>query len=70
MADSITLFLCGDVMLGRGIDQILPHPSAPVLHEPYARGATVGGGRAIVAADGGGWPPGLPPMRGGAATRL
>ncbi|HJW45627.1 MAG TPA: CapA family protein [Lysobacter sp.] len=39
MADSITLFLCGDVMLGRGIDQILPHPSPPVLHEPYARDA-------------------------------
>ena len=39
MADSITLFLCGDVMLGRGIDQILPHPSSPVLHEPYVRDA-------------------------------
>ena len=23
----ITLFLCGDVMTGRGIDQILPHPA-------------------------------------------
>jgi poly-gamma-glutamate capsule biosynthesis protein CapA/YwtB (metallophosphatase superfamily) len=31
----MTLFLCGDVMIGRGIDQILPHPSAPDLHEPY-----------------------------------
>ena len=25
----ITLFLCGDVMLGRGVDQILPHPGDP-----------------------------------------
>jgi len=32
--DSITLFLAGDVMLGRGIDQILPHPSDPRLYEP------------------------------------
>jgi poly-gamma-glutamate synthesis protein (capsule biosynthesis protein) len=31
---TVTLFLCGDVMLGRGIDQILEHPSDPVLHEP------------------------------------
>lgn len=29
----VTLFLCGDVMLGRGLDQILPHPSDPTLHE-------------------------------------
>jgi len=35
----ITLFLCGDVMTGRGIDQILPHPSDPRIHEPYARDA-------------------------------
>ena len=35
----ITLFLCGDVMTGRGIDQTLPHPSAPVLHEPYLKDA-------------------------------
>jgi poly-gamma-glutamate synthesis protein (capsule biosynthesis protein) len=32
---SVRLFLCGDVMLGRGIDQVLPHPSDPVLHETY-----------------------------------
>jgi poly-gamma-glutamate synthesis protein (capsule biosynthesis protein) len=31
--------LCGDVMLGRGIDQILPHPSPPVLYEDYVRSA-------------------------------
>jgi poly-gamma-glutamate capsule biosynthesis protein CapA/YwtB (metallophosphatase superfamily) len=33
--DAVTLFLCGDVMTGRGIDQILPHPSSPGLHEGY-----------------------------------
>ena len=30
-----TLFLCGDVMTGRGIDQALPYPSKPHLYEPY-----------------------------------
>ncbi|MFZ5772705.1 MAG: poly-gamma-glutamate biosynthesis protein, partial [Thermodesulfobacteriota bacterium] len=35
----ITLFLCGDVMTGRGIDQVLPHPSEPVLYESYMRSA-------------------------------
>lgn len=34
-----TLFLCGDVMTGRGIDQILIHPSEPILYEPYVRDA-------------------------------
>lgn len=29
------MFLCGDVMLGRGVDQILPHPGNPALCEPY-----------------------------------
>jgi poly-gamma-glutamate capsule biosynthesis protein CapA/YwtB (metallophosphatase superfamily) len=38
--DQITLFLAGDVMLGRGIDQILPHPSDPALKEDYVRSAT------------------------------
>jgi len=33
--DLISLFLCGDVMTGRGIDQILPYPCDPTLHEPY-----------------------------------
>lgn len=33
------VFLCGDVMTGRGIDQILPHPSDPRLHEPLATDA-------------------------------
>lgn len=35
----VTLFLCGDVMTGRGIDQILPQPSDPILHEPHLRDA-------------------------------
>jgi poly-gamma-glutamate synthesis protein (capsule biosynthesis protein) len=34
-----TLFLCGDVMLGRGVDQILPHPGNATLHEGYAKSA-------------------------------
>ncbi len=38
-ATAATLFLCGDVMPGRGIDQILRHPSKPELHEPYVRSA-------------------------------
>ncbi len=36
---STRLFLCGDVMTGRGIDQILPHPCDPVLHEDYTQSA-------------------------------
>jgi poly-gamma-glutamate capsule biosynthesis protein CapA/YwtB (metallophosphatase superfamily) len=35
----ITIFMCGDVMTGRGIDQVLPHPSAPQIFEPYVRDA-------------------------------
>lgn len=35
----ITLALCGDVMTGRGIDQILPHPGHPALYESYVRDA-------------------------------
>jgi poly-gamma-glutamate capsule biosynthesis protein CapA/YwtB (metallophosphatase superfamily) len=37
--DLVTLFLCGDVMLGRGVDQILPHPGDPALRERYIRDA-------------------------------
>ena len=40
VSDAITLFLCGDVMLGRGIDQILPHPGEPQLYEPAVTLAT------------------------------
>ena len=36
---SLRLFLCGDVMTGRGIDQALPHPADPVSYEPYVRDA-------------------------------
>jgi poly-gamma-glutamate capsule biosynthesis protein CapA/YwtB (metallophosphatase superfamily) len=35
----VSLFVCGDVMLGRGIDQILPHPSDPTLYEHYVGSA-------------------------------
>src|SRR5438093_915713 len=35
----IGLFLCGDVMTGRGIDQVLPHPSNPVLYEHWVHDA-------------------------------
>src|SRR6059058_4244443 len=38
-AEPIALFLCGDVMTGRGIDQVLPHPGNPELHEAYVRDA-------------------------------
>ena len=33
------LFLCGDVMTGRGIDQVLPQPCEPGLHEDYVQSA-------------------------------
>ncbi|UCF20999.1 MAG: CapA family protein, partial [Gemmatimonadota bacterium] len=39
-ADPVTLFLAGDVMTGRGIDQVLPHFGDPSLFEPYVRTAT------------------------------
>jgi poly-gamma-glutamate capsule biosynthesis protein CapA/YwtB (metallophosphatase superfamily) len=35
----LRLFLCGDVMTGRGVDQVLPHPCDPRIHESYARSA-------------------------------
>jgi len=35
----VTLFLCGDVMTGRGIDQILPSPSEPAIFEPWVHDA-------------------------------
>ncbi len=37
--EPVTLFLCGDVMTGRGIDQILPHPSSPKIYESYMTSA-------------------------------
>jgi poly-gamma-glutamate capsule biosynthesis protein CapA/YwtB (metallophosphatase superfamily) len=36
---SVRLLLCGDVMTGRGVDQILPHPGDPALYEGYVRDA-------------------------------
>jgi len=41
MIDSslITLFLCGDVMTGRGIDQVLLYPGDPTLHQSNGRSA-------------------------------
>ena len=37
--DLVTMFLCGDVMTGRGVDQILPHPGDPRLREDSIGGA-------------------------------
>jgi len=39
MNHPITIFMCGDVMTGRGIDQMLPNPSEPTLYEPYMKSA-------------------------------
>lgn len=36
---TITLFLAGDVMTGRGVDQTLPHPGGPALRESYIKDA-------------------------------
>jgi poly-gamma-glutamate synthesis protein (capsule biosynthesis protein) len=38
-SDLVTLFLCGDVMTGRAIDQILPRPGSPRICERYADSA-------------------------------
>jgi poly-gamma-glutamate synthesis protein (capsule biosynthesis protein) len=35
----IRIFLCGDVMTGRGVDQILPHPVSPELYERWMTSA-------------------------------
>src|SRR5581483_6780151 len=35
----LVVLLAGDVMTGRGVDQILKHPGAPELHEPAVRDA-------------------------------
>ncbi|MFJ8079050.1 CapA family protein [Streptomyces sp. NPDC096205] len=37
--EPVSLFLCGDVMLGRGVDQVLPHPLDPAIPEQYVRDA-------------------------------
>lgn len=36
---TVTVLLGGDVMLGRGVDQLLPRPGHPGLHEPCVRDA-------------------------------
>ena len=38
-AELMTIFLCGDVMTGRGIDQVLPHPADPMICEPFMTSA-------------------------------
>jgi poly-gamma-glutamate synthesis protein (capsule biosynthesis protein) len=35
----LTVFMCGDVIPGRGVDQILPHPDDPELREAHAKDA-------------------------------
>jgi poly-gamma-glutamate synthesis protein (capsule biosynthesis protein) len=35
----ISLFLAGDAMTGRGLDQVLPHPGDPRLFESYVKSA-------------------------------
>ena len=35
----VTLFMTGDVMTGRGIDQVLPYPGDPVIYEGYMKSA-------------------------------
>lgn len=39
--EALTVFLCGDVMLGRGIDQALPHSNLPHLYEDYVKDSRV-----------------------------
>ncbi len=38
-APEFRIALTGDVILGRGIDQILPHPSPDILYESFAKSA-------------------------------
>ena len=39
MDEFITIFMCGDVMTGRGIDQVMPHYCDPILYEPFMKNA-------------------------------
>jgi poly-gamma-glutamate capsule biosynthesis protein CapA/YwtB (metallophosphatase superfamily) len=39
MDRGVGVVLAGDVMAGRGVDQILPHPGSPKLHEAYVKDA-------------------------------
>ena len=36
---SVKLFMAGDVMTGRGVDQVLPHPGDPAIFEHFSRSA-------------------------------
>lgn len=37
--NTVKVLLAGDLMLGRGVDQMLKHPSSPQLHESFHRDA-------------------------------
>lgn len=37
--DAVTMFLAGDVMIGRGLDQVFPTSVSPSLHEPHVTDA-------------------------------
>jgi poly-gamma-glutamate synthesis protein (capsule biosynthesis protein) len=39
MTSDVKIFMCGDVMTGRGIDQVLPHPADPQIHESFLKTA-------------------------------
>jgi poly-gamma-glutamate synthesis protein (capsule biosynthesis protein) len=39
MTPNVKIFMCGDVMTGRGIDQVLPNPGDPLIHESYMKSA-------------------------------
>jgi poly-gamma-glutamate capsule biosynthesis protein CapA/YwtB (metallophosphatase superfamily) len=39
MAGNVKIFMSGDVMTGRGIDQVLPNPSDPIIYESYMKSA-------------------------------
>jgi poly-gamma-glutamate synthesis protein (capsule biosynthesis protein) len=36
---TVRIFLCGDVMTGRGVDQVLSHPCSPELYEDFTQSA-------------------------------
>ncbi len=39
MTPNVKIFMCGDVMTGRGIDQVLANPGDPLIHESYMKSA-------------------------------
>ena len=39
MLRPVKIFMSGDVMTGRGIDQVLPHPANPKIYESYLKSA-------------------------------